>query len=409
MSAFTSPFIVNTDGKTHVCKRIELSGKRTSGFDERWLQELLFQQPGCIPVREIDPHIGTLIPICMELETGSGPADILYVTPTGQLVIVETKLWRNSEARRTVVAQILDYAKELTAWSYEDLVRQTAMASKMGPMHLLDSVNRAVPTLDEASFIDGINRSLRDGDFLLLIAGDGIRYGAETLVGFIERFGNLRFTLALLEVAAYSLPDQSTLLQPRILAKTELLTRTVFVGQTTDSIGTSEETTEVPADPLRAKQSQETADWLERFWGEFLQVLQLDDMQQPTPTKCRSTNVTFHQPPGRNRAWISTYLARSSNEGGVFLTFSRDFSPAREIYEALYGQREEIERIVPGITWQIDGNNKVWIAAPKVSLGDLDDASNRKLVLGQLAVFTNQMVNAFRNRLEQQAKERSLL
>lgn len=196
MSAFTNPFIVGTDGSTHVCQRIEFSGKSTLSFDESWLQEQLFNHPDCIPIREIDPHIGTLIPICMEMETGAGPADILYITPTGQLVIVETKLWRNTEARRVVVSQIIDYAKELSKWSYEDLTRQTGMACKKGPRYLLNAVKEVVPNLDEASFVDGINRSLRTGDFLLLIAGDGIRYGAEALVGFIETYGNLRFTLA---------------------------------------------------------------------------------------------------------------------------------------------------------------------------------------------------------------------
>jgi hypothetical protein len=34
---------------------------------------------------------------------------------------VETKLWRNPEAHRTVVAQILEYAKNLTSWDYDSV------------------------------------------------------------------------------------------------------------------------------------------------------------------------------------------------------------------------------------------------------------------------------------------------
>lgn len=408
MSAFTSPFIVRANGETHACQRIELTTKSQSAYDERWLQELLFQHPRCIPIREIDPHIGELIPICMEMETGAGPVDILYVTPTGQLVLIETKLWRNSEARRVVVAQILDYAKELTAWSYEDLARQTAMANKQGPEHLINAVRAVVPSLDEASFVDGINRSFRTGDFLLLIVGDGIRYGAEALVGFIERYGNLKFGLGLVEVAAYRLPDESILLQPRILAKTELITRTIFIGQFTDNVGVAEESKEVPENPAHAKQVQDTATWFEQFWSEYFKRLQLDDTQQPVPAKCKSTNVTFHQPPGRNKAWISCYLARASNEGGVFLTFARDFAPAREFYDALYSQREEIERIAPSLGWQIDIDDKVWIMAPKIKLGNLDETENRQRVIEALTNLTNQMINAFRNRLEQMVRDRGI-
>ena len=98
MSAFTKPIVIDKSNKAVVLERIPLSSGKVELFSERWLQKALFANPQCLPVKEIDPHIGTLIPICTEIETGAGPADILYVTPTGQIVLVETKLWRNPEA-----------------------------------------------------------------------------------------------------------------------------------------------------------------------------------------------------------------------------------------------------------------------------------------------------------------------
>jgi hypothetical protein len=62
----------------------------------------------------------------MEISTAAGPIDVVYITPQGRLVIIETKLWRNPEARRKVVGQILDYAKELKGWTYSDLQRETS-------------------------------------------------------------------------------------------------------------------------------------------------------------------------------------------------------------------------------------------------------------------------------------------
>ena len=53
------------------------------------------------------------VPICTELNTPAGAIDNFLVTPKGLPVLVECKLWRNPEARREVVGQILDYAKEL--------------------------------------------------------------------------------------------------------------------------------------------------------------------------------------------------------------------------------------------------------------------------------------------------------
>ena len=59
---------------------------------------------------QIEPGIGRLIPVCMELPLSVGPVDNLLVTPEGNVVMVEVKLWSNPEARRKVVAQALDYA-----------------------------------------------------------------------------------------------------------------------------------------------------------------------------------------------------------------------------------------------------------------------------------------------------------
>ena len=84
-------FVIGTNGKARVLARIPLSQGSDGTFAEAWLQNALFTHPECLPVREIDPHIGALIPVCTELDTGAGQADILYVTLTGQLVLVETK------------------------------------------------------------------------------------------------------------------------------------------------------------------------------------------------------------------------------------------------------------------------------------------------------------------------------
>src|SRR5512144_2824257 len=93
-----------------------LGGADGLSFGERWLQETLFDHPTLLPIDDIDSAYGGCIAVCRELQTSAGPIDLLYVTPEGRLVIAETKLWRNPEARRAVVTQILDYAKELATW-----------------------------------------------------------------------------------------------------------------------------------------------------------------------------------------------------------------------------------------------------------------------------------------------------
>ena len=165
MSAFTRPVVLDASGVATFLERIPLTRSSEGKFDEKWLQRALFECPACLPVNEIDPHIGPLIPICMELETGSGPADILYVTPSGQVIIVETKLWRNPQARREVIGQILDYANQLTSWTYDVLDGAAATATKNQSGYLLNCVLRNHPDTDESSFVDGVKRSLETGDF----------------------------------------------------------------------------------------------------------------------------------------------------------------------------------------------------------------------------------------------------
>lgn len=393
MSSFTSPLVVGKVAYDTVkLERISLSLTKGDSFSERWLQDLLFQNPECLPVKEIDPHIGKLVPVCTEIETGAGLADILYVTPTGQIVLVETKLWRNPEARRAVVAQILDYANQLTAWTYEDLAREAAIASKQGPSYLSDCLKKQ--GIEEAAFVDGINRSLKMGDFLLLIVGDGIRSGAQSLVGFIERYGNLRFGLGLIEVAAYKLPNDDILLQPRILAKTEIIKRTVLIALSGDveveNISSNEDTEATNSD----------AAWFQEFWSDYLKVLRLDDPLQPLPAKpSKSTNMFFGMPPSMNSAWISAYIAQSKGVGGVYLTFGKSFDKLNEYYEQLLMQREDIERSFGDrLSWERNGD-KIYIGAPNVSYNDLKQGDQRQRVITHLVEMTNRMVNVFRHRL----------
>src|SRR6266446_9002861 len=83
-------------------------------FNEAWLQETLRRNPDVLPVEEFGPVFHPLVPIGKEVPTSAGSIDNLFISHAGYLVLVETKLWRNREARREVVAQLIDYAAALT-------------------------------------------------------------------------------------------------------------------------------------------------------------------------------------------------------------------------------------------------------------------------------------------------------
>ena len=104
---------------------------------ENDLGDLLFAHPVMLPIQDIDPGFGRIVPVAKELVIPDvGRVDALLVDEYGKLIVVEAKLWRNPQARREVVAQILDYARELARFTYEDLQRQISIATKRSGMTL---------------------------------------------------------------------------------------------------------------------------------------------------------------------------------------------------------------------------------------------------------------------------------
>jgi hypothetical protein len=60
----------------------------TAGYDESWLQSLLFDHPQLLPLDVIDPGARSMIPICRELPMPGGGGtvflDILGITTAGR-------------------------------------------------------------------------------------------------------------------------------------------------------------------------------------------------------------------------------------------------------------------------------------------------------------------------------------
>ena len=189
--------------------------------DEGWLQRLIFRFPQVLPVHEIEPGFSRVIPVCLELPTPAGSADNLYITDTGDLIIAECKLWRNPEARRQVVAQIIDYAHAMASWTYEDLedAIRKAPEGHGAPARLYDLAGEDAEIAEE-DFVDAVSRNLRLGRMLLLIVGDGIREGVESLSAYLQRHAGFHFTLGVIELPVFQTPEGGFLVQPRTLART---------------------------------------------------------------------------------------------------------------------------------------------------------------------------------------------
>jgi len=218
------PVITSPSGGAEQLERVPLNERRIS---EGFLQDLLFNNPEVLPIDEIDPGFGPLIPIGREIGTAAGPMDNLYISPQGLLTLVEAKLWRNPEARRQVVGQILDYAKEISLWSYDDLNAKAREVARKSLWEMVSSV--ADDALEEPRFVDAVSRNMQAGRFLLLIVGDGIREEMERLADFLQATPQLRFTLGLIELQIYRMGNEGRLLvMPNVVGRTIEMTRAVI-------------------------------------------------------------------------------------------------------------------------------------------------------------------------------------
>lgn len=78
---------------------------------ERALQEALKNNPEVIPIADL--ALDEVIVVGREVPLPVGAIDLLLVDARGRIIIVETKLSKNPELRRKVVAQVLDYGASL--------------------------------------------------------------------------------------------------------------------------------------------------------------------------------------------------------------------------------------------------------------------------------------------------------
>lgn len=217
-----------------ITQRLNRVSFSTKSFNEEWIQQLIHKQPNILPVDEIETNFSPLIPIGREVATNCGNIDNLFISPDGYLTIIETKLWRNPEARREVVGQILDYAKDVSKWTFTDLdiavknYNKTYNANNDG---VLETISRYDPIdeSDEQFLIDNISKNLKRGRFLLLIVGDGIRESVEDMVEYLSQSPQLYFTLALVELQVYRFDKEanSLIVIPQVITRTKEITRAI--------------------------------------------------------------------------------------------------------------------------------------------------------------------------------------
>lgn len=212
-----------------------------NSFDESLLQELIDATPNVLPVREYLPSTTSLFSLGREisLDLGGffGRIDNLLVTNDGYLVIVETKLYRNPEGIREVIAQILQYGMaigQMPIMELEARIKRGQSPALHPDENIRDCVSRIAGEQNQAAvltddFDEALELHLRRGEILLLIVSDGIHVGVERVTHWLNEQGNSSpFKFGLVELKFYAHGSQRLVI-PRTVLKTREVSRHVVV------------------------------------------------------------------------------------------------------------------------------------------------------------------------------------
>ena len=260
-----------SDRNSFQLERIPLNEKH---FQENWLQKIIHKNPQILPIDDIESGFAPLISLGREISTSVGYIDNLYISPNGYLTIVETKLWRNPEAKREVVGQIIDYAKELTNWNFTKLndgVKNSSQLYNNNSKGIIELINdfEKIEEHEEYKIIDNIERNLKRGRFLLLIVGDGIRESVEEMVDFLSNTPQIQFTLGLVELQFYKNPniEGELIAIPNLITRTREITRAIvkIENSTTGNVTIETDFIEEKVKPITVRTTITEDDFFEQL------------------------------------------------------------------------------------------------------------------------------------------------
>jgi len=205
------------------------------GKSEEFLEDVIYENFGLLGLEQ--GQIGIRGPFqCwrqVSLNTPDGRTiypDIVAISGSGHLIIVEVKLSSNSElTSRKVISQIIDYASSFALASPSDLIAMFTSGDS-SETTWEGFVGSLFP---ETSQIESIAATLaqriRDGDLNLVIACDKSPLGTRELLRGVAVQSSLGFQLDLIEVIPHFDPDSNDdeiVFVPHRSATTEIISRT---------------------------------------------------------------------------------------------------------------------------------------------------------------------------------------
>lgn len=188
--------------------------------EEVELQTFIADNPECLPVDQIHEDLKLLI-VAREFPTDVGSIDALGIDQEGDVYVIETKLYKNSDKRR-VVAQVLDYGASL--WrTYQQSAGFKAKLSELAEATLKRNLLKQLQDFfeiesdDADQLLDAVAENVRRGRFRFVVLMDHIDDHLKDLLSFLNT--NSQFAIFGVELEFYRM-DESTIAIPRLCGAT---------------------------------------------------------------------------------------------------------------------------------------------------------------------------------------------
>ena len=189
------------------------------------LQRTIAEIPSVVPLETVTDESVSYLTIGVEWPAGTGSADIVLIGSDGVLTIIETKLRRNPEARRQVIAQLLEYAAYLSEWTIYEIHRRSEdfFRSEKCPIEYADKTfDGIIGTFledsgvedDVISFKGKIEQNLRQGRMRLIVAVDEVGEQAQKIISFVNSHSS--FDIYLLQISAFEDTEDRNIFVPAL-------------------------------------------------------------------------------------------------------------------------------------------------------------------------------------------------
>lgn len=170
------------------------------------LQEYIYDNPDVVPIYDIEQDARLFI-AAREFPTNSGPIDALGFDESGNIYVIETKLFKNPD-KRTVVAQALDYGASLWRHStdYDSFINEISTHTTKQFGKSFKEIFCEFFGLDDISQAsDSIRQNLESGVIKFVILMDTLNERLKDLIVYVNQ--NSKFDIYAVDFEYYKHDD----------------------------------------------------------------------------------------------------------------------------------------------------------------------------------------------------------